>query len=349
MTLFDDWKEEARAVPVLKAAQMCGAKLERAGGEYKGPCPMGCSSHDGFIVTPSKNLFLCRKGDAHGDAIELVKHCMGYDFIKACAFLTGRPAPNGREGQIDPAAVRKAAARREQAEQEQQRQNELTARKCASKRQSAYGLWKQARPIKASMAEAYAVRRHIGAAGSIPSLRFHPEVYNEDIRRPCPALLGLVIGPDKGFCGVWRIFLKEGGMKADVPRVKKGLGSAKGGAVWIASQEEALAPVWGICEGIETALSVRQLFGLPVFAALSTSGVAGFKVPPHVTHLVIYPDGDVPTQRKQGGWNAPPGMHAAAKLAARLKQEHLSHCIEQPPRDGDWNDILVTAQEKQLV
>ena len=203
MTLFDDWKEEARSVPVLKAAQMCGAKLVRAGGEYKGPCPMGCSSHDGFIVTPAKNLFLCRKGDVSGDAIALVMHAMGYDFIKACAFLTGRPAPNGQEGQIDPQAARKAAARREQAEQEQQRQNDLSARKAASRRQSAYGLWKQARPIKGSLAEAYAVRRHIGAVGSIPSLRFHPEVYNEDIRRTCPALLGLVIGPDKGFRGVW--------------------------------------------------------------------------------------------------------------------------------------------------
>ena len=254
---------------------------------------MGCSTKDGFIVTPSKNLFLCRKGDAHGDAIELVKHCMGYDFIKACTFLTGRPAPNGQEGQSDPEARERAEQRRQRAEAEQKRVEADAQRKAASRRQSAYGLWKQARPIKGSMAEAYAVRRHIGAADSIPSLRFHPEVYNEDIRRTCPAMIGCVIGPDKSFRGVWRIFLKEGGQKADVPQVKKGLGRPEGGSVWIATQEEAMQPVWGICEGIETALSIRQLFGLPVFAALSTSGMMGFQVPPHVTHLVIYADGDI--------------------------------------------------------
>nr|WP_321524890.1 toprim domain-containing protein [uncultured Cohaesibacter sp.] len=349
MTPFDDWKAEARAVPVLKAAQMCGAKLVRAGGEYKGPCPMGCSRHDGFIVTPARNLFLCRKGDASGDAIALVMHAMGYDFIKACAFLTGRPAPNGQEGQTDPQAARKAAERRQEAEAEQRRAEADAQRKAARRRMSARDIWKQGIALEGTDAGAYGHNRGVKGIGSIPSLRFHACVWNEDLQKPVPALLGLVIGPDKSFRGVWRIFLKSGGLKADVPQVKKGLGRPEGGSVWIATREEALAPVWGICEGIETALSVRQLFGCPVFAALSTSGMMGFEVPPHVKRLVIYPDGDVPTQRKQGGWNEPPGMHAARKLSERLKGLNVPHSIEQPPQDGDWNDILVAAREKQLV
>ena len=349
MNNFDDWKADAKAVSVLQAAQMCGAKLKRTGNEYHGPCPMGCSTKDGFAVVPNKQKFICRKGDASGDSIALVMHCMGYDFIKACEFLTGRPAPNGRDGQIDPQARQRAAERRKQAERHRQQQERDEERRAARKRHSASNYWREALSTKGTVAEVYAKSRSITNVEQIPSLRFHPAVYNEDVKKNHRALLGLVIGPDKSFRGIWRVFLSQDGMKAPVPQVKKGLGRPEGGSVWIATKEEALQPVWACCEGIETALSIRQLFGLPVFAALSTSGMMGFQVPPHVTHLVIYADGDIPTRMKNGGWNEPPGMHAARKLSARLKDQNFSHRIEQPPRDGDYNDLLKLAKEKNLV
>ena len=52
---------------------------------------------------------------------------------------------------------------------------------------------------------------------------------------------------------------------------------------------------------------------------------------------------------KNGGWNEPPGMHAARKLSARLKEENFSHRIEQPPQDGDWNDVLKQSMEAGIV
>lgn len=348
MNSFDDWREDAKTVPLLQAAQMAGAKLKRAGSEHVGPCPI-CGGRDRFSVNPAKGVWNCRGAEGGHDSISLIMHTMGYDFKKACELLTGTPPPDGRSGQIDPQAAQRAAERRKQAERYRQQQEQEEAHRAARKRHSAWDIWKQGITLKGTEAEAYGENRGIEGIGLIPSLRFNPSVYNEDIQRPVPAMIGCVIGPDKGFRGVWRVFLKEGGQKADVPQVKKGLGRPEGGSVWIATKEEALQPVWGICEGIETALSIRQLFGLPVFAALSTSGMIGFQVPPHVKHLVIYADGDIPTRMKNGGWNEPPGMHAARKLSARLKEENVSHRIERPPQDGDWNDVLKQSLEAGIV
>ncbi|MCT4654252.1 MAG: toprim domain-containing protein [Cohaesibacter sp.] len=180
-------------------------------------------------------------------------------------------------------------------------------------------------------------------------MRAHSHVWHDFARKDHPALLGCVVGPDKRFHGIWRIFTDLEGNKADIEQVKMGLGRPDGGSVWIASQDQMEAEIWGVCEGIETALSIRELFhDLPVFAALSTSGMMNFEIPPHVKFLVIFPDGDLATRNNISGWNIPPGELAARKLSERLKESNFSHEIIKPPQHSDWNDVLVDAVSKGL-
>ncbi len=85
-----------------------------------------------------------------------------------------------------------------------------------------------------------------------------------------------------------------------------------------------------VAEGVETALSL--LSALPdasprVWAALSTSGMAGLVLPRDIGELVIAPDGD------------DAGRKAANKLAERASAAGWHVRIMKCPDGADWNDI----------
>ncbi len=64
-----------------------------------------------------------------------------------------------------------------------------------------------------------------------------------------------------------------------------------------------------------------------VWAALSTSGMAGLILPRDPGELVLAPDGDAP------------GREAANKLAARATSTGWRARIMQCPDGEDWNDV----------
>lgn len=86
----------------------------------------------------------------------------------------------------------------------------------------------------------------------------------------------------------------------------------------------------GVSEGIENGLSVQQTTGLPVWAALSTSGLSGLVMPSRVRRIVILADGDEP------------GEKAAQTAAARWCNEGRQVRIARPPRGSDFNDLLLS-------
>ena len=138
-----------------------------------------------------------------------------------------------------------------------------------------------------------------------------------------PAMLAPLRSADGKVCGLLRTYL------ADVdPREKllKAGETVKGGAVRLFDH----AGVLGISEGIETAIAAHELFGLPVWAAVSTSGMESFAPPSGVIKVVILADHD----RNFAG------QKAAYTLAHRLAIAGIGVEVKVPPTVGDWNDVL---------
>jgi len=102
------------------------------------------------------------------------------------------------------------------------------------------------------------------------------------------------------------------------------LGKAAGGVVRLGEASELIL----VGEGIETCLSVMQATGQPVWAALSTSGLTGLQLPPHIRDVTILADGD------------DPGERAAQAAARRLKMSVRSVRIVRPFQGADFNDML---------
>ena len=190
-----------------------------------------------------------------------------------------------------------------------------------------------ASPIAGTAAERYLLGRGI----SVPAgadLLFHPDLANFETRAGYPAMLGLVRNLGGEVVAVHRTYLREDGeavRKADIPKPRMVLGRSGGGTVRLAP----IGPVGvlGLCEGIETGLAAMLACpGLPVWAALSTSGLEQAVLPPEARRIVILADNDA----------SGAGFRAAEAAAAKLRLEGRQVSIALPPQQGDdVNDMLL--------
>jgi hypothetical protein len=184
--------------------------------------------------------------------------------------------------------------------------------------------WSDAGPISGTLAERYLRARGI-TCQLPPTLRFHPHCWHGPTATKVTALVAAV-GVGRKITGVHRTYLAEPGAKAFGKESKLMLGRCAGGAVRLSGGPGPLV----VAEGIETGLSL--LSGLQdasprVWAALSTSGMAGLVLPPDPGELVLAPDGDAP------------GREAANKLAARASSAGWRVRIMCCPDGSDWNDV----------
>ena len=183
--------------------------------------------------------------------------------------------------------------------------------------------WAEAGPISGTLAERYLRARGI-TCDLPPTLRFHPTCWHGPTATKVPAMVaGVSIG--RKVVGVHRTYVAEPGVKA-FDNAKMMLGRCAGGAVRLSGGPGPLV----VAEGLETALSL--LSGLTdinprVWAALSTSGMAGLLLPPELGKLVLAPDGDEA------------GRKAANKLADRATLTGWRVRVMDCPDKADWNDI----------
>lgn len=141
-----------------------------------------------------------------------------------------------------------------------------------------------------------------------------------------PAMLALITDPAGQPVSIHRTYLSADGRKANV-RVQRKAVSPFGPGPTI--RLALAAPIMGIAEGIETALSASKLFGVPIWSVISDYGIATFEPPAEVKRLIIFADHD------------PAGMRAASSLATRLP---IPAEIKAPHLVGtDWNDVLLEA------
>jgi len=126
---------------------------------------------------------------------------------------------------------------------------------------------------------------------------------------------------------IHRTYLQDAG-KAPVPEPKKlmqGLPLA-GSAIRLTPVSKVL----GIAEGIETALAASELFGVPCWSCISTSGIEAFEPPEGVKELIVFADNDANFAGQSAAYRA------AHRLA--LKGYEVEVCV--PPNVGDWLDEL---------
>lgn len=186
-------------------------------------------------------------------------------------------------------------------------------------------VWREAIPIHGTIAETYL--RHRGITCDLPeTLRFHPEAWHPSAKR-IPAMVALIEGLPR--LAVHRTYLRpDGADKAEVEPAKAMLGMTAGGAVRVTEAQGPLV----VAEGIETALSLASgLLARPatIWAALSTSGMAGLRLPDRPHRLTIASDGDKA------------GHEAAHKLATRAAALGWTVSMLPAPEGRDWNDILM--------
>ena len=159
------------------------------------------------------------------------------------------------------------------------------------------------------------------------ALRYHPSLKHPDGGRH-PAILALMGWDGAKYSGIHRTYLTMDGDKAKVDSGRVRLAYGSMGVVELGEVTDGRL---GIAEGIETALSASQLFGMPVWSALNAGMLEEFKPPSNVTKLCIFGDNDA------GGSFR--GQKAAYTLANRVSGIEVH--VEIPDEPGtDWNDYL---------
>jgi hypothetical protein len=201
-------------------------------------------------------------------------------------------------------------------------------------------VWDGSGPIEGTPAESYLYSRGL-IFENCPTLRWHPAAPRSKPKprggdeppapAPHPGMVAIVSDASGAPKALHVTYITPAGTKAFGDRSRLMFGFAAGSAVRLSGvpQDGRL----GIAEGIETAGAFSVLHGLPTWAALSTSGMQNYAVPPWVRRLVIAADSDDAT--------------GAGLAAARALAERASHScdveIRPAPKGQDWNDVLQAA------
>ena len=180
-----------------------------------------------------------------------------------------------------------------------------------------------------------------------PTIRAHIRLpYFEDgkLIAKHPAMVAPFTDLDGNVVSVHRTYLTDRGQKAPVTSPRKIMAPAKRGSLnGCAIRLFEPAKKMAVCEGIETALAVHLMTGLPVIATGSAGLMRTVLLPDSVRRVEVYADRDV----------SGTGEEAARHLVSRL-----THCEGREARillpkgpipDGakslDWLDVYLRQQQ----
>ncbi|EJX4517565.1 toprim domain-containing protein, partial [Salmonella enterica] len=280
---------------------------------FKGKCPIcggvgkfRCDDKDG------KGTWVCVCGS--GDGMSLVLQATGKPFVQVCEeidSLTGNSYSRP--------------------------ETERPSSKIMSDRQKVIRKFSRLSELRKTSGEAYLQRRGI------------LELPDEGIRfcdkqtcngREYQALYSLATDDKGALCYLHRTLL-DGDRKADVVAAKKLMALQESSyleyAGSVAIRMFPPAATLGIAEGIETALSCRQIYRCNVWSVMNTSFMEKFIAPPGVNHLVIFADNDT-----HGA-----GLAAAFKCGKNniLSRNDVEKVSIRWPDLPDFNDMLTEGCE----
>ncbi len=239
--------------------------------------------------------------------------------------------------------------RRELTSQETQARQERRAKaECDEAALAAYvknkalETWQDAAPLPGTVAERYLQIR----CGSVPeditgagALRFHPrcvfkQADNTKVR--LPALIGLFQDMQTGEpVAIHRTALLPDGSGKDertpgLGNPKKTLGPSAGAAIMLSPFEEITLGL-GICEGIETTVSIAQTGWRPLWVVGSAGGIENFPPLGGLEYLTVFADHD------ENGTC----QRAALTCRDRLSRHKIEVEAIMPQASGrDWNDTI---------
>lgn len=272
-----------------------------------GPCPV-CGGRDRFRFDDKngRGTFFCSHCGS-GDGFDLLRLIKGWQFKQAAAEV------EGVVGTIQAASLKRRPIEPDRME--------------ACRR-----IWAKSLSVVAGDPVSLYLRRRTRLEEVSPCIRYHPALpYRHDDRHITlhPAMLTKVLGADGNGVAIHRTYLTKDGDKADVPNIKKIIGTMPP-----SSAARLFQPLGclGIAEGIETAISASLHFGVPVWAAISANGLEQWMPPAGIERVLIFGDND-----KSGT-----GQAASWTLAKRLIASGIVTEVKIPEQQGaDWNDVLL--------
>lgn len=189
-------------------------------------------------------------------------------------------------------------------------------------------VWKGSQPLSVGdAAHEYltGARRLMIEGVDVGDLRFHSK-----LRRPenigggeFPALLALVRDPAGNPVSLHRTFLGNGGHEG------RAMMAGDLGESVMVRLGPVIDGVLAIAEGLETALAVREQFGIVCWSTVNAGYLAKFVPPEGVRRVLIFGDSD----------ESYTGQAAAYECARRLVSKGLSVEVKLPPGLGmDWAD-----------
>lgn len=212
------------------------------------------------------------------------------------------------------------------------KRSEPPAASALERRDAALRLWEGGRAIGGTASERYCRLR--GVLRPLPDrqvLRHNPEAPVSAYRRggyARQALLAGIQAPDGALTAVEVTYLTPQGRRAsDLRLARKTVGPAPGGC---AVRLDPAADEMLVGEGVFTALSASEWFGLPAWALMSTRNLRVWCAPEGVRSVLIAAD------------RGKDGEASAEVLRARLLDAGVSVTIAVPPGSyGDWNEWSV--------
>lgn len=205
----------------------------------------------------------------------------------------------------------------------------------ATKRtEAALSIWRAARPAAGTAVEAYLASRGI-AGPPPPSLRYHPNLRHGPTGLYFETMVAGVQGVGGRITGIHRTFLLPGGRgKAQVSDPKMALGTIGDGAVRLGPAAEIL----GMAEGIETGLSVMEMFKIPVWVTLGAGRLHRVALPDIVRHVAVFAD------------NGGPGIGAANRAVSAYTAQRRKVTLRWPPREfHDYNEALKAVAKEAVA
>jgi ATP-dependent exoDNAse (exonuclease V) alpha subunit len=273
--------------------------------------------------------------DESGNIYQLVESKMGVSFPESVKHISGYVGYKGSTKSVK--KIPKKAKKDKGELSDQDKKSMLKAQK----------IYDKCRPVEGTLAQKYLTKfRKIAGVKYVKDVKFHPGLYEPQTKKFLPAMV----------CGAKRegkieavqaIYLdpKTGAKYPGLDVAKRTTGRLKYGAsVQLSSGSKQVICV---CEGPETALSVRHSFpNYTVISSLSVSNMAKIQYPKG-HKIIICQDND--------GVNAP-SEKAYEKIKTQLKEKGFDVVMVKPKDtfiDGkfiktDFNDVLNTGGKEAV-